>query len=98
MRDRGSMSVVVVFVSVAVTASVMLALLPLLGDLTERQEAGSAADAAALAGVTGGAEAAASLAAANGGVLVAWSRVGRRVTVQVRVGDQVATARATDEP
>ena len=89
---------VVVFVSLALVAMVMIALVPVLGDLTERQQARSAADAAALAGVTGGAEQSAKLASANRGVLVAWSRVGRQVTVQVRVGDQVATARATDEP
>ncbi len=54
MRDRGSMLVLVVMVGVAVTAAVTLALLPVLGGLVDRQHAQSAADAAALAGVTGG--------------------------------------------
>jgi hypothetical protein len=92
------MMILVVFVAVAVTATVTIALMPVLGDLIDRQEARSAADAAALAGVTGGVGAATTLAAANGGVLVGWSSSGRQVSVQVRVGDQVVTARATDEP
>ena len=98
MRDRGSMSVLVMLVGVAITAAVMSALVPLLGDLIDRQQAQSAADAAALAGVTGGRPAAVSLATANGADLVGWSRDGRKVTVTVRIGDQVARARATDEP
>jgi MFS-type transporter involved in bile tolerance (Atg22 family) len=98
VRDRGSMMILVVFVAVAVTAMVTIALMPVLGDLIDRQEARSAADAAALAGVTGGIGAASTLAAANDGVLVGWSTNGRQVTVQVRVGDQVVTARATDQP
>lgn len=98
MRDRGSMLILVMFVTVAMTAMVTIALVPVLGDLIDRQQARSAADAAALAGVIGGVNAASTLAAANGGVLMSWSSSGRRVTVQVRVGDQVASARATDEP
>lgn len=98
MRDRGSMLILVMFVTVAMTAMVTIALVPVLGDLIDRQQARSAADAAALAGVIGGVNASSTLAAENGGVLMSWSSSGRRVTVQVRVGDQVATARATDEP
>ena len=98
MRDRGSMSVLVVFVGGAVTALVTLAVLPVLGHLIDRQEARSAADAAALAGVVGGRSSSSALAAANGGELVSWSRSGRQVTVHVRVGDHVVVARATDEP
>ena len=98
MRDRGSVLVLVVFVGVAITAAVMMAVTPVLGDLIDRQQARSAADAAALAGVNGGAAASSGLASANGAVLVAWSRHGRQVTVRVQVGDQVAIARATDQP
>ena len=98
MRDRGSMLVLVVFVSLAITAAVLFALMPVLVDLTLRQQAQSAADAAALAGVTGGRTAAASIAAANDGTLVSWSREGPDVTVEVRVGDQVVMARATNAP
>ena len=85
-------------IAFAITAAILLGLVPVLGDLSERQQARSAADAAALAGVTGGRAAAASLAAANDAVLVGWSRSGREVTVSVRVGDQTVTARATDGP
>ncbi len=98
MRDRGSMLVVVVFVGIAITAMVMMAIVPVLGDLTDRQQARSAADASALAGVRGGPASASALATANGAALIGWSRNGRQVTVQVRVGDQIAVARATDEP
>lgn len=98
MRDRGSMLVLVLLVGVAITAAVMVAVVPVLGDLVDRQQARSAADAAALAGVNGGASSASALAEVNGGVLIGWSRSGRQVTVRVSVGDQVATARATDEP
>ncbi len=92
------MSVLVVLVAFAITGAIMLGLVPVLGELTDRQQARSAADAAALAGVMGGRGAASSLAAANDGVLVGWSRSGREVTVSVRVGDQTVTARATDGP
>ncbi len=98
MRDRGSMTVLVVLVAFAITAAILFGLVPVLGDLTDRQQARSAADAAALAGVTGGRAASASLAAANDAVLIGWSRTGRDVTVTVRVGEQTVTARATDGP
>ena len=98
MRDRGSMLVLVVFVGVAVTGAVALAMVPVLSGLLDRQHAQSAADAAALAGVTGGRSASVTLAGSNGAAVVDWSRDGRRVAVSVRVGDQIAVARATDEP
>lgn len=98
MRDRGSMLVLVVLVGLALTASVTLALVPVLGALIDRQHAQSAADAAALAGVTGGRRASAALAAENEATLVAWSRAGFEVTVTVEVDGQRATARATDAP
>jgi len=96
--DQGSMTVLVVLVGLALTTAIMLAMLPVLIELVDRQQARSAADAAALAGVTGGRSAAASLAERNDGALVDWSRSGHDVTVWVRVGDQVVTARATDGP
>lgn len=57
----------------------------------------SAADAAALAGVTDGVAGARRLAAANGAELVSFTRTGGAgdVVVVVRVGDARATARAT---
>ena len=98
VHDRGAMTVLVVLVAFAITAAIVLGLVPLLVDLTDRQQARSAADAAALAGVTGGRPAATALATANDAALIGWSRSGREVTVSVRVGDQTATARATDGP
>ena len=98
MRDRGSMLVFVMLVGVAFTAAVTLALVPVLNALIDHARAESAAEAAALAGVTGGEVASGAIAAANGAAIVAWSRSGHDVTVTVQVGDQQATARATDEP
>jgi hypothetical protein len=98
VRDRGSMLVTVVFVATAVIAALVMALVPVLGDLSDRQRAQSAADAAALAGVVGGRPASAAISARNDATLTGWSRRGRDVTVWVRVGDQVVVARATDEP
>ncbi len=55
----------------------------------------TAADAAALAGVVDGDAGARRLAAANGAVLVSFTRVGADVVVRVVVGAATATARAT---
>lgn len=98
MRDRGSMLVLTVLVATAVSAAALVALVSVLDDLVDRQRARAAADAAALAGVVEGRDAAAALAAANGGVLVEWSAVGDEVTVLVEVDGQRAAARATDAP
>lgn len=98
MRDRGSMMILVMFVSVGLVAAITTALLPVLIALSERQQARSAADAAALAGVTGGRSAASAFASANDASLVGWSVDGDTVTVRVQVGDQVVDARATDGP
>ena len=62
------------------------------------EQAQVAADAAALAGVDGGREAAAALAAANDGALVAFQVVGDDVLVTVVVGGVRATARASRAP
>ena len=98
MRDRGAMLVVTVLVGLALTTAVMLALVPRLGELVDRQRAQAAADAAALAGVVDGRAGAAALAAANGGVLVGWSQGDAEVTVEVEVDGVRAVARATDAP
>ena len=98
MRDRGSMLVFVMLIGVAFTATVTLALLPVLVGLIDHARAQNAADAAALAGVTGGEAAASAIASANDATLVAWSRAGYEVTVTVQVGEQEASARATNAP
>lgn len=98
MRDRGSMLVFTVLVGLAFTAAILVALVPWLDHTIDARRAQHAADAAALAGVTGGRSASAELADVNGATLIAWSRSGSAVTVTVRVDDQDASARATDGP
>jgi len=71
-------------------------------DAVDAARARTAADAAALAGVTGGRAAAEQLAASNGGSVVSWTeRAGtggiRELVVSVRVGDATAQAAATGE-
>lgn len=85
-------------VGLAITGAALIALVPWLGREIDHERARSAADAAALAGVHGGRDAAAEMAAANGGVLVAWSRDATSVTVTVRVDEGEASARATNGP
>jgi len=92
------MLVLVVLTGLGMTAAITLALVPVLTSLVQRQQAQSAADAAALAGVTGGRAASQGIASANEAVLIAWSQSGHAVTVTVQVGEQEATARATNEP
>ena len=83
-------AVLVVTMSVAVAA---------MGRTTiDRTRAQTAADAAALAGLSGGPSAAADLAARHGAVVVELSVAGDVVTVTVMLGDVTATARATDAP
>ena len=88
----------VLIVSVAFTAAGGAALSVLSRDLIDASRARSAADAAALASVEGGPAAATELATANGATLVSWALVGSDVVVEVRVGDAVAAARATNVP
>ena len=97
-RDRGSVLVLVVCVTVAFTAAVGAGLAALARDLVDASRARAAADAAALAAVDGGRAAAARLAGANGATLVSWAENGDDVVVEVRVGDALARARATDGP
>ena len=66
--------------------------------LVHRQRAQTAADAAALAGVTGGPAAAARLAGVNGARLVSFTADGDDVLVVVEVDGERAAARATDGP
>lgn len=66
--------------------------------LSARDRAQAAADAAALAGTTGGRRSAEQLAAANGGVLVSFAAVGEAVQVTVLCDGESATARATRAP
>jgi hypothetical protein len=80
---------------VALAVVLTLAFGAFAGDVVDAARARSAADAAALAAVEGGRPAASRLAARHGATVVSWQRHGAAVTVTVRVGDAVATARAT---
>jgi hypothetical protein len=66
--------------------------------IVDRGRAQTAADAAALAGTTGGRGAAVRLASNNGAVVVSYSEDAEVVTVVVEVDGERATARATDGP
>jgi hypothetical protein len=98
VRDRGSAAILTVVVTLVVTVVVLIGLASIGSRLADREQARTAADAAALAGVRGGRVASVELARRNGAELVAWSTDGVAVTVAVRVGDETARARATDGP
>ncbi|MEY4230655.1 MAG: hypothetical protein RLZZ362_1504 [Actinomycetota bacterium] len=99
--DRGS-SVVLVAAVIVLAGLMALAVAELSVAAAQRARAQTAADAAALAGVSGGRAAASRLAAANGGALRSFVRsrhpAAITVTVTVELGDAVATARATNGP
>ena len=78
----------------ALVAAGLVALVPAARALTDRARAATAADAAALAGATGGEPAARRLAAANGGRLEGFRAGDGEVAVRVRVGSVAAAARA----
>ena len=98
--ERGQI-VPLALILVAVLGLVLaVALADVGGAVIDRQRARTAADAAALAGVSGGRDAAAELAARNGATLVGWATgpAPEEVSVVVRVGGATAVARATDAP
>ncbi len=97
-RDEGQSALIVVFVSSALFVAILAAMVTFGGHLVDRTRAQSAADAAALGGVTGGADAAAELAERHGAILVSYVANGEVITVVVRVDDSTATASATDAP
>lgn len=96
-RDRGQ-AIVLVLAAVVLIVVFATALARYGMRLADTQQVQLAADAAALAGVAGGLQAAERLAAANGGTLVEFSAVGDEVVVVVCVGDRTARARATRAP
>lgn len=93
-HDAGVANVLVLAV-VALAAVLMLAFGRLATEVLNDAAAQSAADAAALAGATGGPAAAARLAAANGATLVSFTTAGDDVMVTVEVDGRRASARAT---
>lgn len=96
-RDRGQATVLLLAV-MALVAVALVATARFGARVVAREQAQVAADAAALAGVSGGRAAASRLAAANGGRLVRFTSDGDTVMVWVRVGVDVATAKATRAP
>lgn len=94
-RDHGQ-AVPLLAAAVAIGGLAVVGVAELGAAAVQAARARSAADAAALAGVTDGRDGAARLAGANGGTLVAFTRTGEGdVVVVVRVGRARATARAT---
>lgn len=97
--DRGQ-AVPLALVAVVIAVVATLAIATLGQSVVDAGRARTAADAAALAGVEGGATASARLAAEHGATLVSWSSSGPpdavTVTVTVRVGRARATAAASN--
>jgi hypothetical protein len=96
-NDRGQ-AVVLLLAVVVMAALSVVGVGVFSARIVDRGRAQTAADAAVLAGTTGGRPAARRLAASNGAVLVAYSEVGDVVTVVVEIDGERATARATDGP
>lgn len=96
-RDCGqAISLVLALVVVAVVLAAASARFG--ARLADQRQAQLAADAAALAGVVDGRDAAEQLAIINGGVLIEYAASGEEVLVKVRVGNESARARATRAP
>ena len=95
--DRGQ-AIVLALAAVVVAVMCAVAVGRFSARLVDRQQAQLAADAAALAGVDGGRDVAERLALANDGVLMSFDLNGNEVVVEVRVGDELARARATRAP
>ncbi len=92
------MGIVVVLVGLAVTSAALAALVPWLDGLADAERARNAADAAALAAVTGGRPAADAFARRHGAAVVGFVQQGDTVTVTVTYDDATAVARATNGP
>ena len=99
-NDVGQAAVLVVTVSAVLLVAIVLALGAMGRTAVDRTRAGTAADAAALASLEGGREAAETLASRHGATVVTWFRGPgpSEVTVTVRLGDTTATARASNAP
>lgn len=96
-HDRGQ-AIVLLLAVIVVAVVCAVAMGHFTARLVDKQQAQLAADAAALAGVVGGREAAERLAVANNGVLTEFVVNGSEVIVEVQVGDESARARATRAP
>ena len=96
-HDRGQ-AIVLLLAVVVIAVVCAVAMGHFSARLVDKQQAQLAADAAALAGVMGGRDAAERLAIANDGVLTDFVVSGSEVIVEVQVGGESARARATRAP
>jgi hypothetical protein len=101
-RDVGQAAVLVVVTVAALFVLTLTALAAVGGQLADRVRAQTAADAVALAALSGGRPLAAHVADRHGAVIVSWrtgsSVEGDVVTVAVRVDGTTATASAAAGP
>jgi hypothetical protein len=100
-HSDGGQAVVLTLVLATALFVVMSAALVLLGGRAiDRTRAQTAADAAALASLDGGREAAEEMAGRHGGIVVSWRRGpdAGTVTVRVQIGEMAAVATATNVP
>ncbi|MFT4865806.1 MAG: Flp pilus assembly protein TadG [Ilumatobacter sp.] len=100
-RNQAGQAAVLLLVVVVVMGIALVSALVEFGAVTQqRARAQTAADAAALASLDGGAAAASTYARRHGATVVSWSRGPGQyeVTVIVRLGDTTASARATNAP
>jgi hypothetical protein len=98
--DRGQAALLVLVVAAVLFVVLSVAITELGVRMVDRTQAQTAADAAALAAVIGGADAAHSLARRHGATVVALrlGPAGGEVTVVVRVGTATASAAASGAP
>jgi hypothetical protein len=100
VRDGRGQATPLALVVVVLAIVAVVAIAELGGNVVDAGRARTAADAAALAGVSGGRDASVLIAMRNGASLVSWSRrpdgAGLTVTVTVRVGKATATAAASN--
>jgi hypothetical protein len=102
VRDRRGQATPLALAVIVLAVVAVVAIAELGGNVVDAGRARTAADAAALAGVEGGRDASARIAALNGATLTAWTGrpdgAGVLVTVTVRVGRAMATASASNRP
>jgi len=96
--ESSGQATVLLLAVIALVVVLMAATAQFAGRLLTREQAQIAADAAALAGTSGGRPAAAELAGANGAELLSFVVDGGVVHVVVQVDEATASARATRAP
>ncbi|HUS41270.1 MAG TPA: pilus assembly protein TadG-related protein [Ilumatobacteraceae bacterium] len=99
-RDRGQAAVLVLILATVLFVALSSALVTVGGRMIDRTRAQTAADAAALAALVGGPEAARTLAQRHGASLLSltFGPASGQVDVEVRLGTATARAAASDAP